>query len=395
MKKTFLICLLLLLINSASCSISVNNKNPIKGEAIIISLSDFSINATINLQIKKEGLLLHEHDITMDSAGKSQYNYATSLLNPSGNYTIIALNETLNFSVIPTPASSTLLINFASPISQGAYQRAQTIVFKVKVLQNLNEVNDAQVLAYFNNEILNLTFSQGYYENYYRIPHNSEIKDYELIIAAQKGIYGGENIIKINVSAVPIIIELITPSFAELKSGETMPIHFKAYYPEGEALQNPITEFLISGKPVNITSNNSLDFYGNYKTSNSDGNLLDISLTITDDADNYGSKNFTIKLTDQFLSLINEYKYYIILLSLVIISSSYLIFSHYKKKFTSSSLETRKKELKELAKKAQEDYYIKGTIDQDAYESLMSDYEDKLSDIEENLKKAKKIKKKK
>ncbi|MFH1447504.1 MAG: hypothetical protein ABIG39_01460 [Candidatus Micrarchaeota archaeon] len=394
-----LLCAALLPTIAFTISVTCDKESYTKGESIHISgkaVEDGVVEVTIFNGPRR--IYVESMDIKNNTFSTT---YAIRHLDPQGEWNIVASapsgKSRQTVDVSPTPEGAYYLVKFTSPPYQNVrYLRTDTLSISVSVLDSGKVVSGAKTNAWVGENSFGLTeTSSGTYQGEYIIPNDLDLGPLDIYVIVEKSIsdasYGGEKSLQVDLVAVPIHVEFISPGINAYQVGEKIPIEISLTYPTGRLVTNSTIvakaneqEFLIYGEG-NV-------FSGEYEVREEDTGILKIAIDVRDSGGNkgYGYRNIEIRgVTQQ--AFIDYYGYLVagavLLLLLAIIGI--------KRFMASSSLEKLEKERENIVareKALQQDYIKEGSIDRDSFERRTAEYESKISELDEKIKRMKQTK---
>jgi hypothetical protein len=365
-----------------------------KGDVISLASRGIEPGTNASVGFYYGDALIKEDFVVVGENGVLEYSYNISFLDPSGNWTIKVLDDSVNVKVNPSAISSVLLVTFTSPVVGRSYSRTSDMFFRINLTQDLLPVSGASCRAYFQEGVFDLVSSNGEYSYDFIVPYNAGLGDNELVVSCFKDGVGGENRIVFEITKANIQLLVLKPNFESLRMGETVPVELRVSYRSGRSLVDPFLLVNINDYSLDLTTNNSIDFYGEYVTSLVDRGFVPVSIIVSDGAGNSVSQSFSITITGELWYLIRKNLLLIIIVAAGIIFAVGGTHRTTTKIISDKKLVARKSELIELEKKAQKDYYNRGVIDKETYEGLMEEYESEVEEINDKLKKLKTQKKK-
>ena len=388
--------------------------------AAIVILSGFAAGLTINVEApsyEKGGPLVFSgtcEQVTMHRVrgeinekiifdeqincfdSKFTYTRPTTYLDPSGNWKVTLYTSQSEASVIakvlPTPESSFYRITFLSPAAF-SFERASTVLISVEVTDSGEPVEGAQVIMYdTSGERIDLTSKgNGVYDVNYFVRSDSQLGEWDLIVAAQKeqggNTYGGERKISTELVQSGFTFEIMEPSLKSYEQSDPVPVKARVTYPSGQAVSVDNVEqaeLRVAGRAYPLEVNSQNQFVASYRPEQSGNQVLRIY--IKDQAGNEGEEAVSIVVTCSLTCFLKSYGLIILVTMLVVGVVARLFYSKISKSMSMIKLTNERKKTLELIQNLQKDYFGKGVMPSSSYKNNLANYKAKLIEIDQRIK---------
>jgi len=282
-------------------------------------------------------------------------------------------------------------INILNPIVGQIFKRGENIIFTITVTNEKDEkIQGVDVKAWFPNGE-KITFSEGsfgVYSNVYDIDYAAQIGNLSLYVEGKKieegKLKAGFNYIEYRVQAVKPIVEIIEPKKSIFEVGESINIKIKVTYPDGTPLEKGIITSIGSDNEEIIFTKSGIGIYtAQYTPTTHDVGNWTMKLIVGDTYSNFvdlKGENIQVIHTKTFSYFLRYWWITVI----GIISMASIIIYFINKKLRVSKLNLIKDkiiELEELKKRNAIMYFSEGSITRESYDSLLLNYETKISQL--------------
>lgn len=393
--------LLLLCISAYALTVNTDKTQYLKGEVIKIS-GDCKTELETKLTASLEEKIIFEEFINCSAGGSYIFEYATSYLDPAGNWLLVLSNKeeriTKRAVVNPTSESAFYLIAFLSP-TEGKYKRVEDIIISVRVTDAGIPVRDANLITwgpdgkkyYFENS------GEGLYNLEYEIPYNGKLGDWELLVLAQSQrngtFFGGVNSLTLELVKAPIAIEVVEPEIHSYELIQKIPIKLNISYFNGKPIKEEIDELsvvaIIGRKNIQLEKTEEGAYELLYEPEMSEIGSLVIRINALDDAGNDGVKVIDLVVTCSIACLLIKYGLYIIVFIVVLIIILSLFSSRIKYHLELRMLENEKKKTMDLIKSLQEEYFGGRVMPSKSYNRNLAQYKSRIAELDEKIKRLK------
>lgn len=380
--------LLVLLLFSPSFAISTDFNSYVKGDPIIIGVSNLSAGSSYVINAYADGSVIFAHEFTASGSDYS-FVYESTFLDPSGEWVIGLGSDVKSVNVNPVRDSSSYLVSFISPVSRG-YERTELINLTVNISMAGESVSNAVVHSFDESgaRFTLMEVSGGVYSGEYKLGVDSVTGVRKLVVLALKDGLGGEGVLNITVNEARIALSIVQPELSEYSIGSLLTVKVRAEYPNGSLLG-----FIVNASygDVSVPLVFSDGFYvGEYELSPVDAGLKTLLVSAFDDYGNSGS--FSKKISGS-----NLLAYYLVSNLLYIILGaagvSVLVFFVNKKisgTINLKRLADKREELLSKKKKLQEDYFVNSSISKEIFDEDTSKIDEELNIISAKLRNIKK-----
>jgi len=335
-----------------------------------------------------------------DSKGMFSLKLRTTLLDLLGGWKLSVKasdsngnngNYDSNFTLLMPLASLYYNIVFLSPIDRESYFKGENLKISVKVMDVDNPVGEAQVLMKLSTgEILPLSevsTGAGIYQTEYRLKFSDQSGNWSIGVQAlkdtQNGSVGGGKSIFVSVRPVDLKINVISPTGNRFSVGDTAKIKLKVTYPDN----TEATGIIVNATPVKETiallENQPGIYEGVYRFSEKDVGRSKFRIFASDGFENTGFVEPSISIVKPtIMDFIKRYWY----VEVVIVAiAGGLMYQFYLPQYNIKRYEDVLEELKTRKKDAQDQYFVKRSIDRETYEKIMKEADHKMIEIKTKM----------
>lgn len=377
---------------SAALEFTADAQSYVKEDTITLT---GSCETNFSLLVESDGRQLYEGNLECTD-NRFIFSYKTSMLDPEGILTFTAKDQTAIFSreayLAHKPESAYFLIKFLSP-SPGKQSRKTDLKVTVRIADAGEAISDANVFFWSTTgERLNLdNLGSGIYSLNYEIPRDVEIPEdansasWKLTVVAQRktasGNFGGENSQDIEIIPATLTMEIIEPKVRTFNLGDAVPLAVKVTYANGKPLIDPTVLAVVSGKTITLEQTEDNTYRTAYALSGGDAASLIIEIIASDDSGNTSKTEIGLVTTGWLNWFISSNIIYIILAVILIVAAFVYARRKIQSKFALVRLTKEQAHLKSLVTAVQNDYFKKGKISRQYYNSALSDYTAKINEL--------------
>ncbi len=390
---------------SLEMDFSVDKNNVVLGNIIFLEGTLLKrgkpVSAIITLKALNKGEKIFESKTRSDENGFFSFEQRTSLIYPEGKWHLevsgsdnYANEGLMEKSVLVSKEAGTIFMDVAfSSDYDELYNRGQELKILADVSFDEEPVDNAEVKALLPNgkEAELKMVSLGKYSLSYMLPFDFPLGEQTILINAKKTIgsvkYGGSNKLNITIDNAKINAELLEPKKQIVALGEELNFRLKLNYANGNPLSNATVFVKINDETIAVTEKEKGIFYFSYIVVNekfSEARQLLLTVEAVDSYNNSVSFSelfeVTGELTLEYYFRENPLLFLSVIFSFVFIILVLIILRKRMNKL--GSLNRRKKELERLKSDLQEKYFNLGSISNEQYYSLLSQYSTELRDIE-------------
>jgi len=351
--------------------------------------------------------------------GNYVINYKITFLNPSGDWTLKAFNEgaedTKNITVKATRESGFLLITLLNP-NTFEHERGNKISLNVRLTDAGVAVEDAEIVTW-NTQGKKVPLSHtgnGTYSTNLQLPYDFSTGEWDLTLTSQSaGVnpIGGEKVTPMQINKTDFVVTLLKPETVNFDAGFPVDFELSATYPDltpirdpkvvlnifraatdsGEECCNPDEklnkeEIIFEQDPTNPKL-----FRAQYVSTLEEIGAVTAEILITDNAGNSGQTLLGIVVSEDPLAPILRNSIFIVIgLIIVVIIVYFVVWHPYKKVKGKHSVLSERKQVEQLIKKAQLDYFERNIINRETYNRKIAELNARKTSIERKLKVAKK-----
>ncbi len=379
----------------------VKNEKIMVSGSVIDSLGRY-VDGTLYVNLTCNGALVDSLKANV-IGGFFNTSYRTSIIDPEGEWFLNAsivdkYNNTGSYykllTITSPPSGSYYVVNILSPI-KGIIKRGGAVKITAEVMLGNTSVSNANVSVKLpnGNHIDLKEISEGTYSQEYTIPLDAPLGVWNLEVLAEKEGLTGVSVVKVNIEPADIIINVLSPTRSTYSIGEDLSFKIKATYPNGDPVDLPSLNVALGSKNLTLQSIGNGIYSTTYSVSQGDKDLS-VKVRITDQSNNTGAQEFTIRVSG--VSPLYYFKTYAyIIWPIIALALAGIVFfaTTILRKKSITNLVAKKKTLLTLKKKAQKSYYIDRSISKERYTELISKYDSEIKDLMRTIKELKKKKK--
>jgi len=359
------------------------------------------VSTVITFSAFNKGEKVFESKVNSDKNGLFSIEQRTSLIYPEGNWQLRVFgldnfgNEgILEKTVVVSKEAGTIFmdVDFSSG-NQTLYSRGQEIRILADVSFFGEPIEDADVRALLpdGKQINFKMVSEGKYSLSYFLPFDFPLGEQKILVNARKSIgninYGGSNEMIITVDRAKINVILLEPTKQTAVLGEELNFRLKLSYDNGSPLIKPKISIKLNDKNITAVEKEQGIFYFSYVVKNEDLSEAKQLLLQVEAEDSFGNtvsynRLFEVsgEITLEYYFRENPLLFLSVIFSFIFIIVVIIVIR--KRMDRLSSLNKRKKELEKLKSDLQEKYFNLGSMGNEQYYSLLSQYSTELRDIE-------------
>ena len=393
MRKYLLaLVILFFLANASALTINTNKTVAIKADSIVFNGDCLAGDVTIEGRLSRN--LLFSETLTCSEKSQFVYEYEIGNLDPSGNWTIYAIQgeekQSVNVLVNPTDESQYLLLTFVSP-SPVQHYRGEDLNFVVKVTDSGAPVVDATVNMFdlYGNRKELAHSGNGVYIYQYEIPFDAAIANWQAILTAQRYSgekkIGGENKITINIGAAPIKIHIANPKLSNYDIESQIPIEVGLTYFNGKPVSIANVKAIANSREYKLEKG-ATTYSMTFTPDKADVGSVKIIVVAEDSAGNNGEQAIDIVLSSNPLKMFLKDYLLFIIVGLIAVAIFYFFTKSKVKGFTNvKAMEAERQRIDEQISKMQVDYYDRGMLTKETFRRRLAELESKLREIDKKL----------
>lgn len=385
-------------------SFTADKENYFLSDSIGISGSLKKKDLALDLPIRLRISIPAEYETLVDKnimpvSGNYEFSYKTATIQKAGTWKIELYAEDGN----KNSARLVKEINLLKPgsvISLGvklkpekeALQRGGYSDINIEVFSPSGEATDANVvLEAFGKQVNADRLGTGIYSARIYADFSVGAGKQSIKASAKKeqdgAIYSGSAVIDINVSETALNIEVLEPKGKHYLIGDAMPIKARASYADGSAVENAEIEAIVGGKKIKLYAREKGIYYGGHIVSEADRGLLKISFSVKDSYGNSiegGNGELDVSgYSPMFYA--REYGLAAALIFVFVLAAVLGARSVALKKIRIGIMRKKEKQIIEVIKGLQYQYFKEASMDKKTYDSEVNKYEAKLNDLRDNI----------
>ena len=377
----------------------------------IVGVEERTFSAPIKVSLKRGTQVLFEKETESSAIGAFSVDFHTSLLEPTGTWTIVVeggneKNNTIfgqkEIKLAKPGEVEFLKVNLVSSV-QNEYVRGSNMAIVVEIKddsESLVEGANARIMSPVNEPFEMSPLDPGQYGGFYTVPYDLPLGKQKIRVVASKsgegGVVSGNIEIEFIVKAATIDIEILEPLSwrKHFAIGEDLAPKTFLSYSDDEWVLNAGVNVLIHHKEsktrdveFELEASESGFFSDSYLLTEEDRGLLKVSFTATDDFGNQGYEETIVEVSGFSLGYIVKQNSVLIAAVFIAIVAGILIgrkVLHLRK--TKSSLTKRRAQLIAAEKELQTSYFEKGAIPKEGYEKQAKKVREELDGVESKLK---------
>ena len=393
-NKLFLPLALLLVFAGQALSIGLVMEKGVYGKGETLS---FTVNCPLegggekaNARISLENRVIAALSADVED-GEASFSYTVSYLDPSGIWNLEAgcggENTERDVKIEQVPSSAYYLIKFLSPT--GSVKRAEDVAVNVQVTDSGTVVSDANLAAWGlrGERLLFDNLGGGKYRAIYQVPHDAGLDAWEIIVCAGRGGEGGEGRSSAMVEKAPVYVEILEPTISSFEMSVPIDIVVRAAYFNGKPIKNATVIAAVNSRAIEMEDGGEGIYRAVFRPGMEDVGGLQIEVSATDNAGNYGSAEKGIVAVG-WLGWFMRNFWWLVIASVI---AAVLTFTRFRfllgKSFETARLAGEKRKHEALLKKLQDDYYSGGDVKRETFDRRVSEYKTKLKDINGRIEK--------
>ena len=392
MKKIIVFVCLLLLV-SFVYAFELNRTEFLKGETLEVTgicppVQDVLVKAT------SEGKQVFTEKVFCQQ-GQFFFSHKISFFDPSGDWDLDVAGEMLELTVSPTRESKFLVIRFLSPAIH--LTRAQDINVVVQITDAGRPLTDANVLTWDAGGVKKQLIHKGKGNYIYEasLPFGMPLGVWNLMVVAQSGPNGGEEIHRAMVDQAIIDFEVIEPEVSTYSLDAVVPVKVKVTYFNGSPLQGAALSALVAGESQALKQLDAETFTFDFVPQEKHEGALKFIIRATDSAGNTADKTLDLVIV-KGLSWYAKTLFWPAVVLLVVVIGAYFYLRSQKRQLSKrTQLQQKKREIAASLKRVQEKYYS-GKLDKKIFRQEYARLSKEADEVKAELTslKKKKLKKK-
>jgi hypothetical protein len=348
---------------------------------------------------------------TSDYLGRVYYEYLISFAEPAGEWKVVidaedeygnVGHEEFFINVTSPPNTEYYSVVFQSPIEDSVVSRGDTVPISVKVFDEDELVENAQVafkdpegeLVYLDEK------SPGVYATDYELSEGVEVGDWNLFMQAVNDESGfvkaGGNQIELAVDEAKLTISELSPNAHNFFTGQNVEFSAEVEYSNGDSLDNSLVYAYLGNKKIRLKSEGNGVYSSEYLILPEDSEEVTVSFYATDVYGNdYLSAPRMIEVEELsgielqlrlfYYGFLLKYMYIIIISILGTILITQPLWHNVQLRITRRKAENNYTQNVENQKDLQRKYFKNHLISRDAYDNLMMKYKEKESDLKDKI----------
>lgn len=373
----------------------------------IVGFGDRKFSAPLTVSVKRGTQLLFESETESSEDGRFSTDFHTSLLEPTGPWTIVVEGEDNKNNkifgqreiIVAKPGEVEFLkVELISSVLE-EYVRGSNIAIVVEVKDDseaLVQEANAKIMSPVNEPFEMAPLQSGQYGGFYKIPYDLALGTQEIRIVASKsgseGVVSGNLEIEFNVKPATIDVEILEPLSwrKHFAIGEDLAPKTFLSYSDDEWVLNADVNVLIHHKEsktrdveFELDASESGFFSDNYLLTEEDRGLLKVSFTTMDAFGNQGYEETIVEVSGFSLGYIVKENSVLIAVVIIALISGILVGRKILLlRKTKSSLTKRREQLIGVEKELQTSYFEKGAIPKEEYEKQVKKIREELEAVE-------------
>jgi len=360
--------------------------NPVPSGTATITFSTHNWTDAIQSTITN-GAYSARYYISFDKY-EGQWNITVTAVDSLGHATSTA--ATLALTVTTPAVSHSYTVTILSPLPGQIYKRGEVITFTVNIAENAEKVRGATVTVLSpDGSTVSLTeISPGTYSAGHTLDVNSPTGNISVFVEGKSGendmFKEGFNSLQITVVPTTLSLEILEPSGKNYEIGETIPITVQLLYPDGSPVEEGMISAITNGSNLVFKRIGDGIFSATYTPTETDIGSWNIQVSGIDVYDNPADlKKITVEIIPTRLSSYFIHYWYVTVLLIIGIVLA-LGYSSLKisRVVRLRNIIREVAEINQLKTDKANEYFTKGEISRETYDSLMHDYESKLAKLE-------------
>ncbi len=384
------------------------------------------INKSISIKLINKDTRILDKTIWLDNLGSFKEDYLISFADPDGDWKVMIQTQdkygnygelVYNIPVRTPVGVAYYTINFLNPLTGAKYKRGDIIPVSIDVKEENKLVKNASVsfLTPFGDYINLNEIKEGTYSGEYKIPLNAPTGNYRLAVQAVKK--DDKEIVRAGGNSIPLVIEPVELTINILSKERTytntkIKLSVKVVDSEGNAIKGASAfAELSNNEKVELFEGGDGVYSAYYSVKPEDIGTLTANYKVNDAEGNYVLSEKQIFITkanavEVVIYNVRGYasRYWYAIIAILLIASV-ITMPEVSRKIKIARLRKAEKEqktAKEMQIETERKYYKEKSINKEEFNTLMKDYEERITrskeeqkNLEEQLsKKLKRIKKK-
>lgn len=333
-----------------------------------------------------------------DENGFFSYSFHTSLIDPTGKWTLDANGTDINHNAfsfqttirVEDPKKERFL-GIGYLLDKKNVSKGDSFTIIATISDFGTPIDDAvtELIDPMGKTIPFSFIEKGKYSVVYTIPFEMPVGEQTFKIHARHStgiLVEGFKQVTIDVQSKPFGIELIEPKEKKLSIGDSILFRVHAEYEPGKPILDANAFAIIAGTQVPLPGEGGGFYSGEYRIQEKDAGSAAFEIVVADRFENKASVKGQIEIFGLGLNhYIQSYGALFVLTVFVFCGIFFFINRVLVRKATIQRLEKRKLELIELEKNIQTKYFEQASIEKNEFDKFMEQYEKELKETEKKL----------
>jgi hypothetical protein len=354
------------------------------------------LDMPVGLTIRNPAGIVADENLTPLN-GVYAFSYRSATIQEAGKWRITAVAEDGNGNygeeerlVEVLEPGSVIALDITTE-AEAAVSRGDVLEVRINVKDTLGRAGDANIaVEAFGRAYTAEKVSEGSYLVRLAVGFLDPLGLQEADVSATRTgntiSYRGRTSVPFEVKAVKLAIEVLEPAAGHYLAGETIPLKVSLTYPDGSGVENARVTAFADGIPLSLEATQKGIYYAEYVAMQSTAGILELNFEAEDLHGNAAAGSISKDISGfSVMYYVRRYGTPAALLLLAIIIVLLKAQSVAVKGIKKRVLRRREKNIMEIIKGLQYQYFREASIDRKTYESELHKYEEELKEIRQNM----------